>query len=134
MSSDALMSVATFKLNARKMFLASRTSKHEKRRYMCIIRTVKTSRHDPHNGNGGHVELLGSPYYKGVPLPRIPSVSKPGMKSPIAKQTEPAHPLDHEVCIPTRADQPLSPKSNTVDPLDQHNMRPRSGFRESGKY
>ena len=27
------------------------------------------------------VELLGSPYYKGVPLSRIPSVRKPGMKS-----------------------------------------------------
>ena len=36
----------------------------------------------------GCVELLGSPYYKGVPLSRIPSARKPGMKSHIAQQTE----------------------------------------------
>ena len=31
--------------------------------------------------NSSNVEILGSPYYKGVSLPRIPSVCKPGMKS-----------------------------------------------------
>ena len=36
----------------------------------------------------GNIELLGSPYYKGVPLPRIPSVRKPGMKSRIAQRSE----------------------------------------------
>ena len=34
------------------------------------------------------VELLGSPYYKGVPLPRIPSVHKLGTKSRIAQRSE----------------------------------------------
>ena len=34
------------------------------------------------------VELLGSPYYKGVPLPRIPSIHKLGTKSRIAQRTE----------------------------------------------
>ena len=34
------------------------------------------------------VELLGSPYYKGVPLPRIPSVHKLGTKSRIAQRPE----------------------------------------------
>ena len=37
---------------------------------------------------GVPVELLGSPYYKGVPLPRIPSVHKLGTKSRIAQRTE----------------------------------------------
>ena len=34
------------------------------------------------------VELLGSLYYKGVPLPRIPSVHKLGMKSRITQRSE----------------------------------------------
>ena len=34
------------------------------------------------------VELLRSPNYKGVPLPRTPSVRKPGMKSRIAQRSE----------------------------------------------
>ena len=34
------------------------------------------------------VELLGSPYYKGVALPRIPSVHKLGTKSRIAQRSE----------------------------------------------
>ena len=34
------------------------------------------------------VELLGSPYYKVVPLPRIPSVRKPGIKSRIAQRSK----------------------------------------------
>ena len=38
-------------------------------------------------GQENAVELLRSPYYKGVPLLRIPSVCKLGMKSRIAKQT-----------------------------------------------
>ena len=37
---------------------------------------------------GISVELLGSPYYKGVPIPRIPSVRKLGMKSRIAQWSE----------------------------------------------
>ena len=83
---------------------------------------------------GFSVELLGSPYYKGVPLPRIPSVRKPGMKSRIAEHSQNTHPLGHEVRILTRASQPLSPGGNTVDPLEQHNMHPRFGFREAGQY
>ena len=35
----------------------------------------------------GCFELLGSPYYKEVPVSRILSVRKPGMKSRIAQQT-----------------------------------------------
>ena len=34
------------------------------------------------------VELLGSPYYKGVPFPRIPSIHKLSTKSRIAQRTE----------------------------------------------
>ena len=34
------------------------------------------------------VELLGSPYYKGVPVPRIRSVHKLGTKSRIAQRSE----------------------------------------------
>ena len=35
-----------------------------------------------------YVELLGSPYYKGVTLPRIPSVHELGTKSRITQRTE----------------------------------------------
>ena len=40
---------------------------------------------DKPSSRRGCVELLGSPYYKGVPLPRIPSVHKLGMKSRVAQ-------------------------------------------------
>ena len=36
----------------------------------------------------GCVELLGSPYYKGVPLPRIPSIRKLGTSSRIAQRSQ----------------------------------------------
>ena len=45
-------------------------------------------RADKPSSRRGCVELLGSPYYKGVPLPRIPSSRKQGMKSRIAQRTE----------------------------------------------
>jgi len=45
-------------------------------------------RADKPSSRRGCVELLGSPYYKGVPLPRIPSVHKLGMKSRIAQRSE----------------------------------------------
>ena len=45
-------------------------------------------RADKPSSRRGCVELLGSPYYKGVPIPRIPSVHKLGTKSRIAQRTE----------------------------------------------
>jgi len=45
-------------------------------------------RADKPSSRRGCVELLGSPYYKGVPLPRIPSVHKLGTKSRIAQRSE----------------------------------------------
>jgi len=45
-------------------------------------------RADKPSSRRGCVELLGSPYYKGVPLPRIPSIHKLGTKSRIAQRTE----------------------------------------------
>ena len=45
-------------------------------------------RADKPSSRRGCVELLGSPYHKGVPLPRIPSVAYVGTKSRIAQRTE----------------------------------------------
>ena len=45
-------------------------------------------RADKPSSRRGCVELLGSPYYKGVPLPRIPSIRKLGTNSRIAQRSE----------------------------------------------
>ena len=45
-------------------------------------------RSDKPSSRRGCVELLGSPYYKGVPLPQIPSIRKLGTNSRIAQRSE----------------------------------------------
>ena len=45
-------------------------------------------RADKPSSRRGCVELLGSPYYKGVPLPRIPNVTRePGIRSRVTQRT-----------------------------------------------
>ena len=85
---------------------------------LAVLRTHEI----PEQGGGNHiassppVELLGSPYYKGVPLPipRIPSVRKLGMKSRIAQRTE--HTSVGSRGMHSHADQ------STTEPQRQYNI------------
>ena len=92
-------------------------------------------RADTPSSRQGCVELLDNPYYKGVlPLPRIPSLRKPGRKSRIlAQRTE--HASVGPRGMPSHEHHPpLGPGGNAADPLEQYTMRPRFRFRETGQY
>ena len=111
-NSVAAMTVAAWGRGGRRADHGSGSGRRHKR--VC----PSTGQQDVGSQDGnGRVEILGSPYYKGVPLPRIPSVRKIHR---VAKYVFPCG--------------PLSPRGNTVDPLEQHNMHPRFGFREAGQY
>ena len=61
---------------------------HVRPYYMHMSNSPRTllRAHKP-SSRRGCVELLGSPYYKGVPLPRIPSTRKLGTSSCIAQRS-----------------------------------------------
>ena len=62
---------------------------HVRPYYLRMPKSPRTLlRADKSSSRRGCVELLGGPYYKGVPLPRIPSIHKLGMKSRIAQRSE----------------------------------------------
>ena len=62
---------------------------HVRPYYLQIPNSPRTLlRADKPSSRRGCVELLGSPYYKGVPLPRIPRVYELGIKSRIAQRSE----------------------------------------------
>ena len=62
---------------------------HVRPYYMHMSNSPRTllRAHKP-SSRRGCVELLGSPYYKGVPLPRIPSIRKLGTSSRLAQRSQ----------------------------------------------